>query len=145
MGAAAIAHAVMRDREGNERGILLDLWRRSSRPMIGTYTRLAKTWSTVTPVLLPGFDDGKQRKAEKLLISAVEHAGLPVSAVTELTLRKAPFWFGSQHPDHYPRPSYLKNLPGWLVQIVFRDPIPGPLAIGAGRHSGLGLFANTDA
>ena len=140
-----LLNAVIRDEDKNERGILLDLWRHSSRSVIGTYTKLAKTWSTVTPVLLPGFDDGKQTKAEKLVISAAEQAGLPVSAIAELTLRKAPFWSGSQHPREYALPSYLKGLPGWHVRIVFREPISGPLAIGAGRHSGLGVFANIEA
>jgi CRISPR-associated protein Csb2 len=138
-----LRNAVMRDQDGNERGILLDLWRRSSRSVIGAYVEQAETWSTVTPVVLPGFDDGKQVKAEKLVISAAEQAGLAFSAIAELTLRKAPFWPASQHPRQYALPSYLRNLPGWHVRIAFRERISGPLAIGAGRHAGLGLFANS--
>lgn len=138
-----LLNAVLRDQDGNERGILLDLWRGSSRLMIGRYVEPAQTWSTVTPAVLPGFDDGKQTKAEKLVISAAEQAGLHVSAIAELALRKAPFWPASQHPRQYASPSYLRNLPGWHVRIAFREPIPGPLAIGAGRHAGLGLFANS--
>jgi CRISPR-associated protein Csb2 len=137
-----LRNAVMRDENGNERGILLDLWRRPSRSIVQRYVEPARAWSTVTPVVLPGFDDGKQTKAEKLVISAVEHAGLPVSAIAELTLRAAPFWPGSQHSRQYAAPSYLRHLPCWHVQIIFHEPIPGPLAIGAGRHAGLGLFAN---
>jgi len=137
-----VRNAVMRDRDANQRGVLLDLWRRSSRWIITRYVEQARTWATVTPLILPGFDDGKQTKAEKLVMSAVEQADIPVSAIAELTLRKAPFWPGSQHPRQYMVPSYLKGFPGWHARIVFREPIPGPLAVGAGRHAGLGLFAN---
>lgn len=136
-----LRNEVMRDQDRNEHGILLDLWRRSSRPMIRRYVQEAHHWSTVTPVVLPGFDDGKQTKAEKLLLASIEQSGLPVSGIAELTLRKAPFWPGSQHPRQYFLPNYLKGLPSWHVRVVFREPIPGPLAIGAGRHAGLGLFA----
>jgi len=139
-----LRNEVMRDQDGNERGILLDLWRRSSRPMIRRYVEPARTWSTVTPLILPGFDDGKQTKAEKLVMSAAKQAGIPVSAIAELTLRKAPFWPSSQHPRQYVVPSYLKALTGWHVRVVFREPIPGPLAVGAGRHAGLGLFATSE-
>lgn len=139
-----LLNAVIRDQEGNERGVLRELWRQSSRAMIRRYVEQARIWSSVTPVILSGFDDSKQTKAEKLVISAVEHAGLPVSAIAELTLRKAPFWPGSQHPRQYALPSYLKGLPSWHLRIVFREPIPGPLAIGAGRHAGLGLFATRE-
>ena len=98
----------------------------------------------MTPVILPGFDDGKHTKAEKLLFTAMGQADLPFGAVTELTMRKAPFWPGSQHPRQYFVPAYLRQLPGWHVRIVFREPVPGPLAVGAGRHSGLGIFARSE-
>jgi CRISPR-associated protein Csb2 len=136
-----LRNLVVRDQDGNERGVLLDLWRRSSPSMLQRYAEPARTWSTVTPVIVPGFDDGKQRKAEKLVLLAAEQAGLPIAAVAEVTLRKAPFWPGSQHPRQYALPDYLKHLPGWHVRIALREPITGPLAIGAGRHAGLGLFA----
>jgi len=129
------------DKDGNERGILRDLWRPTSANMVMRYIDDARTWSTVTPVILPGFDDGKQMKAEKLFITAVQQAELPVEAIEELSLRKAPFWPGSQHPSQYHVPAYLKHFSRWHVRLVFREPIGGPLAIGAGRHCGLGLFA----
>lgn len=102
----------------------------------------SRNWATVTPVALPGFDDGNQSKAERLFLKAVEQAPLPVGAVEEITLRKAPFWPGSQHPAMYRRPQeYLKNWPLWHAHIRFKSPVPGPISIGIGRHCGLGLFA----
>ncbi len=133
--------AALRDHDGNARGVLLDLWRAASRPMIARYVDEARAWCTVTPVILPGFDDGRHAKAEKLVLTAVRDAGLPIDAVAELTIRKAPFWPGSQHPRQYATPAYLKQFPGWHVRVVFRELLPGPLAIGVGRHCGLGVFA----
>ena len=136
-----LRNRVLRDTNSDERGVLLDLWRPNSKKMVERYKGKNRDWSTVTPVILPGFDDGKHVKAEKLFLQTVEQAGLPVDAVTDLTLRKAPFWPGSLHPRHYHRPRYLKHLPAWHVQLRFREPISGPLAFGAGRHVGLGLMA----
>lgn len=134
----------LRDPEGNDRGLLLDLWRASSRAMIDRYVAGARAWCSVTPVVLPGFDDGKHAKAEKLLFAALRQADLPLDALADLTMRKAPFWPGSQRPREYFRPDYLRHLPGWHVRLVFQEPLPGPLALGAGRHAGLGIFASVE-
>ena len=131
----------LRDKNGNDRGQLLELWGNSSRRMVRRYVDEGRIWSTVTPVVLPGFDDGKRTKAVKLLLRSIKHAGLQVDAISDLTIRKAPFWRGSLHPREYHRPQYLKHFSAWHVQLKFQDSLSGPLAIGAGRHVGLGLLA----
>ncbi|GAB4246169.1 type I-G CRISPR-associated protein Csb2 [Deferrisoma sp.] len=141
---ARLPNQVLRDNAGNERGVLLDLRSSTSKAMLDRYVGEGRDWSTVTPVFPPGFDDGKHGKAEKLLLKAITQAGYPLDALAELTLRKAPFWPGSQHPRLYRRPHYLRHLPGWHVRLGFREPIPGPVALGAGRHCGLGVFARTE-
>jgi CRISPR-associated protein Csb2 len=136
----------LHDLEGNERGVLADLWRTSSRAVIQRYVGESREWSTVTPIVLPGHDDGDpRRKAPGLLIKAVEQAGLPPGAIEDFQLRKAPFWPGAQHPRYYQFPDYLKHLPAWHVWICFREAVTGPLSIGAGRHCGLGLMATADS
>ena len=135
---------VLRDDDGGERGALLDLWRVGSKAVVERYAGESESWCTVTPVILPGFDDGKQAKAEKLLLQAVEQAGFRLDMVTDIALRKAPYWPGSQHPRQYQRPQYLKYLPAWHVWLRFSEPLPGPLALGAGRHCGLGVLAHSD-
>jgi CRISPR-associated protein Csb2 len=148
----------LKDNDGNERGVLMNLWRRTSRGIIDRYVREAQEWATVTPVILPGFDDfrgvskeeqraGRATKAEQLFMKAVVQAGLPAEIVESFTLRKAPFWPGSEHPSRYKRPNYLdtsanRHFPAWHVYVRFRELVPGPIAIGAGRHCGLGLFAS---
>jgi CRISPR-associated protein Csb2 len=134
--------ARLQDEDGEDRGILLDLWRAASKGIVARYVGESDAWTTVTPVILPGYDDGKHAKAEKLVFAAVEQAGLPREAIREVVIRKAPFWPGSQHPRQYFLPNYLRGLPGWHVRLVFGDALSGPLAIGAGRHIGLGLFAH---
>lgn len=109
-----------------------------------SYVQPAKAWSSITPIVLPGLDDGKYKKAESLVIKAVGQAGLPAEALEAVVLRKAPFWPGSQHPHLYQRPEYLRGFPAWHVHLRFKEAIPGPLAIGSGRHCGLGLFVSEE-
>ena len=147
-----LRNAMLVDKDGNQRGILLDLWRPSSKGMIDRYyVGPSQAWSSVTPVILPGYDDFKAIKdardsqpikAERLLFKALRQAGISIESVADVFLRKAPFWPGAHHPRLYRRPDYLKNFPAWHVHIRFKEPIPGPLAIGAGRHCGLGIFAS---
>ena len=113
--------------------------------VLDAYLASANEWFSVTPVVLPGLDDHKHHKAEKLLIKAVVQADIDFAAIAEFRLQKAPFWNGSQHPRYYFAPNHLRSLPRWHVSFRFREPIPGPLAIGAGRHCGLGLFAHQRA
>jgi len=134
--------AMLVDRQGNEWGPLLDLWRPGSPNMVRRYCDPSRIWSSVTPVVLPGFDDASPRKAERLLFKALRQAGVPIEAVQDVFLRKAPFWPGAHHPRLYRRPNYLKDFPAWHVALRFKEPICGPLAIGAGRHCGLGTFAS---
>jgi CRISPR-associated protein Csb2 len=120
---------------------LTDTWRPNSGTMIHRYVREATTWCTVTPVVLPGFDDGEYSRAEILLLKALQHAGIRRDALTNVILRKPPFWPGSLHARRYVVPRYLGNLPIWHAYLQFSDPVMGPLAVGAGRHIGLGTFA----
>jgi CRISPR-associated protein Csb2 len=139
-----LRNTALRDHQRNERGVLLDLWRPASLSMVERYVGERQTWSTVTPVVLPGFDDGKYGKAERLFVKAAGQAGVPIEAIETVALRKAPFWSGALHAQSYSVPNYLRNLSRWHVRIRFREPVPGPMALGPGRHVGLGLFAGAD-
>jgi len=156
-----LAGQALRDNDGNARGVLMVTWRSTSTDMISRYAgenSASREWATVTPVILPGFDSRDRRRgipparrdcatrAERLFLRAVQQAGIPQDAVESFAMRKAPYWPGSLHPDCYRRPDYLdaarnRRFPAWHVWIRFREAVPGPVSIGAGRHCGLGLFA----
>jgi CRISPR-associated protein Csb2 len=124
---------------------LLDPWRPSTKRLVTAYASESRTWCSVTPVILPRFNGHHARHAEDIFLEACRQASLPVNAISDIILRKAPFYPGAQHPQRYWVPPYLQGLPRWNVMIVFRDYIPGPLAIGAGRYIGLGTFAHAIA
>jgi CRISPR-associated protein Csb2 len=136
----ALRSSELVDEVGIARTLLIDPWRKTG--VLERYIGAGDCWSTVTPVVLPGHDDHDlKRKAPALFMKAVEQAGIPTAAVQDFNLSTAPSWPGSQHPREYRRPSYLKHLPAWHARIRFHERIGGPLAIGAGRHCGLGIFA----
>lgn len=109
----------------------------------------AAAWTSVTPVILPGYDDNKPAKRERLLLDCLRHAGIDPAAVESLESRPAAWpTRGGGAPSllhaAYKRPSYLKSLPACHVRLRFRAPVVGPIALGAGRHCGLGVFAAQD-
>lgn len=111
------------------------------------YTGAAMSWSTVTPVLLPGYDDRDLSKAEELLREALGHAGLPREVVgcSELEFGRFGFRRGLESVREYMRPDNLKKFPAYHVRVKFPHPVAGPLAVGAGRYRGFGLFAAESA
>lgn len=138
-----LRNASLKDNEGKEKAVLLGVWRASSRRIIDRYVRESTTWTSVTPVILSGFDNCEYDKAVKLCLDCLRQAEVPMEGVKELLLRKAPFWPGSLHPSQYRRPLYLRQLPAWHLRLVFRESVSGPLAVGAGRHCGFGVMAAT--
>lgn len=137
-----LRNGLLKDIHGSERAALLEP-RSSSRGVIDRYVRESRTWTSVTPIVLPGFDDCEYEKAVRLCFDALRQANLPVEGVQELSLRKAPYWPGALHPAQYRRPDYLRHRPTWHLKLVFREAVAGPLSIGAGRHCGLGVMAAT--
>lgn len=129
------------DKTGERRAMMTPLT--SSDGVLRRYIEPADTWATVTPVVLPGCDDGKFAKAERLFFKALRHAGYSPEALAELEFRNVSFWPGNDLARRFHRPDYLKR-DNWSVHHVrlkWRQPIAGPLALGAGRHCGLGIFA----
>ena len=132
------------------------------------FTRPSRSWSTVTPVILPGYDDpdGLRRKyrdrvkaglasAEEqrhllerldsrivaLLWKAFDHAGWTADALAEAQLeyREVGWFRGLDLAKRYELPKV--NYPKYHVRVRFASPVRGPLAVGAGRYRGMGFFA----
>jgi CRISPR-associated protein Csb2 len=135
------------------------------------YLRPASVWATVTPMVLPGYDDprhyrrrmgtetGPQEQRELLgrlearidglIRKAIAQAGFSrtLAEHAELDWRKVGFWPGADLAERYGVPDHLKRFPRLHVMIQWRDAqgnpiqIAGPICIGGGRFYGLGLFA----
>jgi CRISPR-associated protein Csb2 len=115
-----------------------------ARCYLGTST----TWKTVTPVILPGHDDKKASKTERLIQKALRQSG--IESACEFSWQSFPFLKNclSAHKydrdgrhTGYHRPAHLKDLTAVHLCLTFKNPVPGPVIVGAGRHCGLGLFA----
>jgi CRISPR-associated protein Csb2 len=142
-----------------------------SEKVVRRYTRPAAEWATVTPVVLPGYDDPKhyrrrisgdtdateqedllrrlEDRIDGLLRKAIVQAGLSevLADHAELEWRKGGFWAGVDLAERYGVPDHLRRFPRLHVRIQWRDSqggrvaIPGPICLGGGRFYGLGLFA----
>lgn len=113
------------------------------------YTARASVWHSLTPVILPGYDDHKPSKTCALIERALWQSGItqPCDFEWSAFSRFAKAYSAHKYdrygrPQGYFRPSHLLNQPAVHLTIRFRDDIrvPGPMTIGAGRHCGFGLM-----
>lgn len=151
------------DREGAERHLppLCLGPIRGRDGVLRRYVATAREWVSVTPILLPGFDDpGKKprngtderdaqsvnrqvvrlSRAERLMHKSLRHAGIS-AGIQELVLSKVPFVTGARHVRDYHCHRKLQHYPRYFARIVFTTCLSGPLALGAGRHAGFGALA----
>ena len=105
------------------------------------YLRKSRQWGTVTPLVLPGRDDYRTAKAHTLLLKALAQAGY-TTPILEIHLQREPVFAGAEIAEAYRVPAYLKSFPRTHAVITFDQEVLGPVAIGGGRHIGLGVFAN---
>lgn len=110
--------------------------------VLSYYLSESASWSTVTPVVLPGHHDNSPRKAESLLRKAFVQAGVAREAVDSMGLewRDVAFRPGAAPARSHLAPDKVSG-PQVHVRVTFARAMRGPLAVGSGRHRGLGLFA----
>jgi CRISPR-associated protein Csb2 len=117
------------------------------------YIQRANAWASVTPVILPGHDDHKPDKTRKLIDKALSQSGIDQrcefewSAFSQFPKSLSSHKYDrNKRPTGYIRPDHLLTQTAVHLKLRFGDDIelPGPLAIGAGRHCGLGIFARMD-
>ncbi len=123
----------------------------------------ATTWSTVTPVILPGYDDPAKLRTRRKAPATVEGQTQRLAHLQARTLHliwkaflqagwtsdalagaeveyRAVGWFrGLDLARNYDLPPL--RFPRYHLRIRFARPVQGPLAVGGGRWRGLGLFA----
>lgn len=133
--------------------------------VLARYAGESTTWSTVTPMVLPGHDDpggvrdkllkvkdSSEQKAllarlakrrEGLVRKALRHAGLgdELAFAAEIETRETGFLAGVEKSSRYTLPSHLTKFPRLHVRLRWPTKVSGPLCLGRGRFSGLGLFA----
>lgn len=137
------------------------------------YTSPANTWYSFTPVILPGHDDHRPDKTRKLIEKALVQSGIDQPCEFEWNafsrFRKSYSAHkyvrdentdGGKRSSGYIRPNYLLNQTAVHLTIRFGrredpnnadslwipadPPMPGPIAIGAGRHCGFGVMATSE-
>ncbi len=114
-------------------------------PMLARYCGEALTWTTATPVVLPGHDHRRGRsRPERSARRLLRHAGIPETIVEGVTMEPAGRLRGSEMPTQYRRPQHLAKYPCQHMSIRWRKPVTGPVALGAGIGYGLGLFLPVD-
>lgn len=136
--------------EYGEQGPVLERIRKDG--VTRQYLESTDQWATVTPVILPGHDDHKPGKTERLIKKALLQSG--VDAPCTFTWSAVPNFKNSlsayRHDRQgknigYFRPGHLQSLTAVHLRLRFQTEMAGPLCIGAGRHYGLGLLARIDA
>lgn len=102
------------------------------------YVGTATTWTSVTPVILDGYDDRNAAKTEKLLRKALANAGI-TAEIEGLEWQPFGFMSGVEPARAFVRPDKLHGTM-LHVRLQFKWSVRGPLAIGAGRYRGFGLM-----
>jgi CRISPR-associated protein Csb2 len=136
-----------------------------SEACLGPYLRRATTWTTVTPIVLPGFDDPdhlrrragredvdasrQQRmlahldaRIERLLRKAIANALFPAELVNaaELDWRDSGYLAGVDLARRYGVPNHLRRYPRLHVTIRWRDPKGQPVQVPGPVCIGSGRF-----
>jgi CRISPR-associated protein Csb2 len=112
--------------------------------VLGQYIRESRIWTTVTPVALPGSDDGRPHKTDKLIAKMIRHAGHELDQLADWPeYQRVPFRQGAEDAIRYRpgEPHHLANCTMYHMRLRWKVPMRGPIALGAGRHCGLGIFA----
>lgn len=139
-----LSSEVLTDEKGKQRARLAPLTDGESR-RLERYQNASEVWSTVTPVVLHGYNTshGKlsQTKTERLLLQAFADSGYPESLVSEVAFRPACSWAGPGAAAAIHVPRHLAQWPRYHVWVRFAEAVNGPVLAGIGRHYGLGLFA----
>jgi CRISPR-associated protein Csb2 len=140
--AAKLAGAVLTDSGGNPVCTLGPL---PDDRVVDFYTRQARVWRSVTPVILHGFNATRGQisltKTDNLLARAFEMAGYAPETIESLAFQPAPLWPGAGAAREMRVPQHLSRYPRYHVGVRFRNPVSGPVLAGIGRHYGIGLFA----
>lgn len=134
------------------------------RTMLGHYgvdtDEGQRHWRTVTPVALPetaarrridprrlreeakgGHERAREQNiAATAVFQALRHAGIDAQ-VSTIRVQREPFDAKGARAEAFAAGTRFAKERLWHIEIVFAEPIAGPLLLGDGRYLGLGLMA----
>lgn len=129
---------------GAVQGLLAPISRSRDDRILWRFTDASTTWSSASPVVLPGFDTRRGRaRTHKAVRRLLKHAKIPSEAVRRVRLDDAPQLLGCSGP-RTSVPHYLKGYPIKFVTLEFHRPIRGPIFLGAGAGAGIGMLTHCD-
>ena len=107
-----------------------------------TWTRPARRWSTVTPIVFDRHAKGGNREglAEGMVAEACQRIRLP--RPQDVVLAQVSLHLGVPHSRQFPamsRKSDHGRLQHLHAVVTFQEPVAGPVLLGAGRYRGYGL------
>ena len=126
--------------------------------MVGRYLRKGRRWRSVTPLALPmaqrrraasvrrGGDakGGGERAEEEMraagaVVQALRHVGIRAKPA-EVRVQREPFQRKGERAEAFAAGTRFAREALWHAEIVFAEPVAGPLLLGDGRYLGLGLL-----
>lgn len=109
-----------------------------------------RIWRTITPMALSAsrpHDRKKgteraaiERDAAVAVVQALRHAGIAAKPVS-IRVQREPFYSRGACAEDFAPGTRFPSARLWHVEIVFAQPLRGPLVVGDGRYLGLGLMA----
>lgn len=129
--------------KGQERGelqLLTPFDRKRSQALFQPLTGHSRCWRSVTPIILSGLMR-RGRSLEKGLLRVVKEAGISEDLIESVAAFTGPIVPTSARANQYRvGEDYLKTSIRCHAEILFRQPIFGPLLLGRGKFVGFGLM-----
>ena len=122
--------------------------------MANRFTRPSRLFHSITPLALPdaprrrlattetkpGEDRiSEERRASHALLQALRHAGIRLTP-TDIRVQREPFQRRGAPAHAFAEGTRFSKHSLWHVEIGFPEPVGGPLVVGNGRYTGLGLL-----
>lgn len=108
--------------------------------VFAAYRSEGRTWTSVTPVILPGDHAEEPRLVRNLILKALRNAGIDAGLLVDLAVNRVPFLPQAHHVAEYRLKAWKAGrLIPYHVRLQFREPVRGPVLLGRGRHFGLGV------
>lgn len=97
------------------------------------YTQSSTMWATVSPVIMPQYED-----VEAGIARALQQSGIDPALLEDFECSRSPMVLGATRAERYHVAAYMRR-PRYHFRLRFKEPVSGPIALGVGRYYGIGL------